>query len=214
MRSTAPEPRQTMSFRSTLLTFAALLALASCSDSTGPGYRLPEPDPSRDPADLRMGQVLYRCETWILPQPEADRVVVDVFFGRRGPEDPGDRPLAEHLETIRDVGGEPLASFNFPAVRAWMPPEAIPELHAAWPVSSIHTVPDERRYDWRATVVYDEPISDADKARIATLGGRVIDHLENLNFLRVELPNASFPELRESPNVVMVEASGQVCEIE
>ena len=74
--------------------------------------------------------------------------------------------------------------------------------------------PYERCYDWRATVVYDEPISDADKARIATLGGRVIDHLENLNFLRVELPNASFPELRESPNVVMVEASGQVCEIE
>ena len=201
-------------FRRTLLSLAALASFAACSDSTGPGYRLPEPDPSRDPANLRMGQVLYRCEQWILPQPDEERVVVDVFFGRRGPEDPGDRPLGEHLETIRDAGGEPLASFNFPAVRAWLPPEAIPAIHAAWPVSSVHTVPDERRYDWRATVVYDAEISDADVALITTLGGRVIDELENLNMLRVELPNASFPVLRDSPNVLIVEASGQVCDAE
>ena len=208
-----PSQVSMMNHRRVLLSLAAGVALAACSDSTAPGYRLPAPDTSLDSTRIRIGQVLYRCEEWIQPQPEGS-VVVDIFFGRRGPEDPGDRPLAEHLETIRDEGGEPLVSFNFPAVRAYLPASAIPAVHAAWPGSSIHLVPDERRYDWRGTVVLDGPIEDADEARIAAVGGRVIDRLENLNMIRAELPNSAFPKLRAEPGVLLVEASGQVCGVD
>ena len=198
-------------FRISFYRLAVLAALTACSDPNAPPYRLPDPDPSLDPASIRIGLVLYRCDEWIQPKPAAERVVVDVFFGRRTDQDPADRPLPEHLGLIRAEGGSPLFSFNFPAVRALVPTSSIPSLHDRWPFLSVHTVPDERRYDWRATSAYDQPISEPDLERISVLGGRVLEHLEALNMLVIQLPNSSFPALRSSTNVLFAEASGQFC---
>jgi hypothetical protein len=189
---------------------AALTVLSACSESTAP-YRLPDPDPSLDPAAIRIGYVLYRCGEWKQPQPADSYVVADVFFGRRTEQEPDDRPLPQHRDAIRAEEGYVLASFNFPAVRAYLRTSRIPALYDRWPGLSVHLVPDERRYDWRATVAYDQPISDADLQRLTNLGGRVRQHFTALNMLDVELPNASFPALRASANVLFVEAAGQVC---
>jgi hypothetical protein len=192
------------------LYLAALTVLGACSESTAP-YRLPEPDPSLDPAAIRIGFVLYRCGEWKQTPPADPYVVGDVFFGRRTEQDPDDRPLPQYVDAIRAEGGYSLASFNFPAVRAYLRASRIPSLYDRWPGLSVHMVPDERRYDWRATVGYDQPISDADRQRVTDLGGRVTQHFAALNMLVVELPNASFPALRASTNVLFVEAAGQVC---
>lgn len=190
-----------------------LVALIACSESSAPTtYQLPPPDQSLDPAAIRIGGVYYRCDQWILQSPAEGNVVADVFFGRRTAGDPADHPLDEHLAVIRAVGGTSLFSFKFPAVRAWLPARSIPEVYDRWPGASIHTVPDEHRYDWLATALYDQPISEADLQRVSELGGRVVEHMEALNMLAIELPNASFPALRSSANVRFVEAAGQVCD--
>lgn len=175
-------------------------------------YQLPPPDQSLDTAAIRIGGVYYRCGEWVLERPAEEYVVVDVFFGRRTAESPADHPLDEQLAVIRAVGGTALFSFNFPAVRAWLPTRAIPEVYDRWPGTSVHAVPDERRYDWTATALYDQPISEADLQRVNELGGRVVQHMEALNMLAIALPNASFPALRSLANVRFVEAAGQVCD--
>jgi hypothetical protein len=192
------------------LAFAALSILAGCSDSTAP-YQLPPADSSLDPNALTVGQVLHRCGTWVSAAPTSDYAVVDVFFGRRDEHDPPDGPVAAHTDFIRSIGGWSLALFNFPAIRAYLPTSAIPLVNQSWPVSSIHSVADERRYDWRATVAYDRPIASSDSATVAALGGRVMRQFANLNMLDIVLPNASFPALRHSPGVKLVEATGQPC---
>ena len=194
---------------------AFLAAMIACSEPSAPtSYQLLPPDQSLDPAAIQIGYVYYRCGRWTQPQPAEENVLVDVFFGRRSAEDPADRPLDEHIDVIRAVGGTPLFSFNFPAVRAWVPTREIPALYDRWLGASVHTVPDERRYDWMATAIYDQPISEADMQRVSALGGRIVRHLDALNMLWIELPNASFPALRSSANVTFVEAAGQVCETE
>ena len=191
---------------------AFLVALIGCSELSAPPLpQLPPPDQSLDPADLRIGSVAYACGRWAPPQSVEKNVLVDVFFGRRSPEDPADRPLDEQLDVIRAVGGTPLFSFNFPAVRVWVPTREIPALYDRWPGMSIHTVPDERRYDWQATVIYDQPISEVDIQRVSALGGRILQQLSATNMLTIELPNASFPVLRSSANVTFVEAAGLAC---
>ena len=191
---------------------AFLTALIACSELSAPlPYQLQPPDRSLDPAAIRIGDVYYGCDRWALPQPAEKNVVVDVFFGRRSAQDPADRPLDEQLDVIRAVGGTPLFSFNFPAVRAWVPTREIPTLYDRWPGMSVHTVPDERRYDWQATVIYDQPISEADVQQVSALGGRILEQLGATNMLAIELPNASFPALRSSANVTFVEAAGLGC---
>jgi hypothetical protein len=196
-----------------LLALAAALVGAACRSVTdAEPYVLPPPDASLDPAALREGRVLYRCGGWLRnARPAGERVVVDVFFGRRGPEDPPDRPLPAHLARVRAAGGQVLHEFSFPAVRAYVPVAGVPSLTGGGFDPAVHEVPDPRRYDWRATAVYRAPLTAADRERVRTLGGRVDSVLADLNFLVVTLPDRSYPTLRAESNVDAVEAAAQYC---
>lgn len=188
-------------------------SLSACREVASPEpHVLPPADATLDPAALREGRVLYRCGTW-LPnaQPAAERVLVDVFFGRRGPEDPPDRPLQSHLARVRAAGGQVLHEFSFPAVRAYLPVRGVPALTGGGFDPSVHEIPDPRRYDWRATAAYRAPLSAADQERVRALGGRVDSVLTNLNMLVVTLPDRSYPALRADANVQLVEAAGRTC---
>jgi hypothetical protein len=196
--------------------FGGPLGGAACRGVTesAPPYELPAPDPSLDPAALREGRVLYRCGGWLRnAQPAAERVLVDVFFGRRGPEDPPDRPLPAHLARVRAAGGQVLHEFHFPAVRAYVPVAGVPRLTGGSFDPSVHEVPDPRRYDWRATAVYRARLAAADQERVRALGGRVDSVLATLNFLVVTLPDRSYPVLRADANVELVEAASPLCPV-
>lgn len=89
-------------------------------------YELPPPDESLDPAALRVGEVLYACNGWAPgEQPDSAQILVDLFFGRRGPQDPTDRPRSESLDAARAVGGRIVFVFAFPAARVRIAPEAL-----------------------------------------------------------------------------------------
>jgi hypothetical protein len=195
---------------------AVSLGGAACRGVTesAPPYELPTPDASLDPAALREGRVLYRCGGWLRnAQPAAERVLVDVLFGRRGPEDPPDRPLPAHLARVRAAGGRVLHEFQFPAVRAYLPTRNVRALTGGGFDPSVHEVADPRRYDWRATAGYRARLAAADEDRVRVLGGRVERALGNLNMLVVTLPDRSYPALRAGANVEFVEASGQTCPV-
>lgn len=151
--------------------------LTGCEDSTSPeeACGLPPPDTTLDPGALRVGAVVFACGRWIKKpwerwsiKPWEPQAIVDIFFGRRGPEDPPDRPLAEHLLSITNGGGTVCHQFNFPAVRARINVDRVRKLR----VSSVHEVPDLRRYDWNVIVGYRRPLQDADSVQFVDLWGR------------------------------------------
>lgn len=188
--------------------------LAGCRNSSGPedGCELPPPDASLDPAALRIGAAIFACGRWGEGgKPSEAEVTVDIFFGRRGPEAPPDRPVAEHLSSITDRGGTVCHEFNFPAARARMDKDRIPELDADWPDASVHEVPDLRRYDWIVIVGYRRPLEEADSVRFVALGGRVEYRLEFIDAIAGPLPDRSIPELRSLEDVEYVEAAGLLC---
>jgi hypothetical protein len=198
--------------RLTLLTMAAcaaLLAAGACAP-TGPlpgEYALPPPDTSLDPARLRVGEPLFACGRWATPYPSDARLVVDVFFGRRSPADPDDRPSQESLRDVTDRGGEILVVFPFPAARVWIATDSIPGLHANY----VATVPDPARYDWAVSVGLSHALTAADSARFVELGGRVRYLWPLMPALAGDLPSRSVPALRATAGVTWVEASGLGC---
>lgn len=188
------------------------LACHSPVSVTPDTYELPPPDLSVDPASLRPGAPVYRCGRWVgLAPPRSRRMLLDVHFGRRGPEDPIDRPLEEHLRAIESVGGKALFSFAFPAVRARIDAGRVPALLAHWPFISVYDVPDARRYDWLVSIGYSMPLQPSDSSLIVALGGSVVLRIDRFNFLGAYVPNASIAQLRTNARVSYVESSGEVC---
>lgn len=184
--------------------------LAGCEDSTSPeeACGLPPPDTTLDPSALRVGAVIFACGRWVeSKKPSEPQAIVDIFFGRRGPEDPPDRPLAEHLFSITNRGGTVCHQFNFPAVRARIDVDRVPELGA----NEVYEVPDLRRYDWNVTVGYRRPLQDADSVQFVDLGGEVRSRSDFINALSGALPDRSIPVLRNMEAVEYVEAQGVYC---
>lgn len=203
--------------RFTMLSIAAcatLVAAGACGSNdatrTAPDlsdYVLPPPDTSLDPARLQVGEPLFVCRRWSPSRPSDARLLVDVFFGRRSPEDPDDRPLQESLQDVVDRGGEILFVFPFPAARVWIVTDSIPRLRANY----VATVPDASRYDWEVGVGLSHPLTAADSARFVELGGRVKYLWPLLRGLAGSLPSRSVPTLRATLGVTYVEASGYGC---
>jgi hypothetical protein len=196
-----------------MATCVALVAAGGCGSSdparTAPrlGDRvLPPPDTSLDPARLRMGQPLFACGRWATPRPSDERLLVDVFFGRRSPADRDDRPRQESLQGVADRGGEILFVFPFPAARVWIATDSIPGLPG-----SVWTVPDPTRYDWPVSVGLSHPLTAADSARFVELGGRVRYLWPLMPALAGDLPSRSLAKLRATSGVTYVEASGLGC---
>jgi hypothetical protein len=197
-----------------MATCAALVAAAACGSSdfarTAPqlgDYELPPPDASLDPARLRVGQPLFACGRWATPRPADERLLVDVFFARRSAADPDDRPRPESLQDVADRGGEILFVFPFPAARVWIATDSIPGLLANY----VATVPDPTRYDWPVSVGLSHPLTAADSARFAELGGRVRYLWPLMPALAGDLPSRSVSKLRATSGVTYVEASGLGC---
>jgi hypothetical protein len=186
----------------------------ACSDTAGPAgdYVLPPPNSSLDPAALRVGEVLYACGNWAAGgRPAAQRVLVDLFFGRRTDGDPLDQPLLASLDAVRARGARILFGFAFPGVRAWLDTREIPALVDGGIVNHARAVPDARRYDWQATVGYRRPLTAFDSATFVALGGQITYVFQGMPAISGELPNSSIAVFRQMPDVLYVEAEGVLC---
>jgi hypothetical protein len=190
--------------RRSIVACAALLAAGAC----GPDYELPPPDPSLDPAHLRVGTPLYDCSGWLSARPTDARVLVDVFFGRRSAADPADQPRQESLRSVTDLGGEVLFEFPFPAARVWIETGNVPALVDRNIASYVATVPDPTRYDWDIGVAFSHDLTQADSVRFVELGGRVMHVLIYIRALEGYLPSRSVPTFRATEGVAYVEARG------
>jgi hypothetical protein len=193
---------------------ALVFVAVACSDTVGPAdeYVLPPPNSSLDPAALRLGEVLYACGRWGAGgRPAAERVLVDLFFGRRSADDPPDQPLPASLDAVRARGARILFGFAFPAVRVRIDTREIPPLVDSGIVNHARTVPDARRYDWQATVGYRRPLTASDSATFLALGGRVTYVFRVMPAISGELPNSSIAVFRQMPDVEYAEAAGVGC---
>ncbi len=199
--------------RRQLLVFAFVAAAAACTDQApvADDYRLPPADPSRDPNHLRVGSLLYACGGWSgLGRPDSARVLVDVMFYRRGPDDPEDRPRDSSVQAAVAAGLRPLFTFQFPMVRGRIDTERIPALYATGEVNAIYTVPDPSRYDLGVDVGYNHALSSQDSLVFVSLGGRVGAMWSFINALAGDFPNASAIPLR-AMDVRWLEAGGVAC---
>lgn len=184
--------RRNTSVVSLLLEALLVLLLTGCDALSIDEYDLPLPDESLDPAALRVGESLYACGRWSAGQaPDSALILVDLFFGRRGPDDPMDRPRAQSLDAVRRRGGRVLFEFAFPAARVRIAPDELPVLYAANAFNVARTVPDPRRYDWSIGVGFRRPITAQDSLDYVASGGRVIYMFHFIEAISGDLPNRS-----------------------
>ena len=160
-----------------------------------------------------VGPLLYACGRWREDyDPPKGRMIVDLFFGRSGPEAPPDCPLADQVEMVERHGGEILHVFNFPAVRVDIRSSRIPDLYSSGLINLVgRGVPYRDRYDWPVLVWYEEYPTAYEYQRFEDLGGRITKVLPHFPSLAGDLPDASFPLLRADSGVESVEASGIYC---
>jgi hypothetical protein len=197
-----------------VLTLLPLLLAAACTDSLLPGpdrYELPAPDSSLDPGSLVIGEVIAACSGNPEHRASSERVLVDIFFGRRSESDPADRPLPEHIRAVTSRGGKVLHHFNVPAVRARIDLNQIPDLVEREFFAHVRAVPDPRRFDLPVFVGYAHGVQSSDLATITQLGGRVTREFRSFDAIAAELPDRSLPVLRAVAGVRYVEYSGVGC---
>jgi hypothetical protein len=192
-----------------------LATILGCGDLSSPpdSFVLPPENLSLDTAALRIGHVLYACHRWSSDfRPKEGPVVADLHFGRRGPDDPMDRPREESLDSVRARGGEILLVFAFPAARVRMTPAALATMVDDHLADHVRSVPDLARYDWNVTVFLRQQVSAQDwLTSFPALGGRVTHWYFGLNMFSGDLPNRSIPLLRGRPEVESVGADGLAC---
>jgi len=186
---------------------------SSCSTPLGPTEAIPPPVLGLD--SVVVGAVLFGCSEWQQDKPPASqRLIVDVFFGRAGPNSPPDRPLNDDLAEVESLGGEILHVFHFPAARVNISSRSIPDLETRVGMNHARTVPYSDRFDWKVMVGYSSEPSEEDLARFRDLGGELIYVFTFTPMISGILPDQSFPVLRADPRVSFVEAGGIYCRMD
>lgn len=200
----------------------ALVATVGCTEfgivaPTG-DFELPEPDLSLDPERLTIGEYIAtpcafgKGGDGLADLRDRDEwALVDIFFGRASPDASSEGPSASELSEVESHGGQPLHSFNVPAVRARIILSKIPDLvrNGFW--ITVRDVPDASRYDLDLMVGFSGPITEADLDLVTDLGGRVNLRLDASDMLSIYLPDRMVPELRNRSNVTFVEVNGVTC---
>lgn len=186
----------------------AVVAFVGCD----PPFAPPMPPPG-DPAQFELGPALYACDRWSPGTPGAPHRwgLFDLHFGRRGLDDPNDRPLPEHLAEIRQHNGRVLHEFNVPRVRAILQVGAVPELSAGVVVA----VTDADRLSVDVSVQWDFAATDAQLEYIRTLGGVIENdypaYLYGASRISATVPDSAIPLIRALDGVSYVEAHGIGC---
>jgi hypothetical protein len=190
------------------------LSVLSCKNPVGIPEGIPDAEipPILGIDSVVVGQPVFFCSRWVEGfDPPSGRMIVDLYFGRAGPEVPPDRPLHEQITAVEHHGGRILHRFQFPAVRADIPASRIPELYQSGSLNLARAVPYSDRFDWPVMVGYIDPPGDAELARFADLGGRLTHVFETFPAIAGDLPDAAFPALRADGGVGYVEADGSLC---
>jgi hypothetical protein len=177
-------------------------------------YDLPPPDQSLDPAHLVTPAIAYGCGNWKPGlKPVTEEFLADVAFTYAYALS----PPAKTLQWIHEVGGTPLYSFHFSAVRVWMPTASVEQLYELavndGSTMSLHVVTSPARYDWEVLVKFKDshPVSPALRSLISTLGGRIEEEYLAINVLLVTIPDRSLISLRADSRVEYAEANLRFC---
>ena len=187
-----------MRFRLEQLALLFAVTLFSCSAAT---------DPHEDPRP-EVSAARFACWTWYPERPPVERALMDIYFGRRTPEDPTDRPSDESLATIVELGGTVVHSFNVPMARAILAVDAVPDLSANYVV----TVTDEKIFNLRASIGIDTPLSAEERAFLEGLGVFAIE--EYKLFVVAVVPDGAIPAIREQLDADYVSPDGIACPAE
>lgn len=194
-----------------ILAFSLCLAFFLGCDSdfpSAPDLQDPILPPVLGKDSVVIGDILFACNRWSAgTSPTQDQLIVDVFFGRLGPSDPDDRPLEGQLDQIHSLGGQVLHQFNFPAVRAILPTQNIPDL----PANHVREVPFGDRFDWSVTVGLRRFLEPEDTLLFRSLGGEPGHVFSWKTMFLGRLPDSGISALRTYPQVAWVEASGIGC---
>ncbi len=194
-------PRSKMTF---VVALVAVAALASCGD------QVPMSPPGADPNDLRIGAPLYVCGQWT-PDWSAippDILTADVHFR---PDTSLQGPTDGEVALLTDRGATVVHRYHFPAVRVEMSSARLKAMLDSVYVNAVMSVPDPARFDWTFTIMLQKPVTIADTAYIARLGGLVRGIFHSMPGMVVDLPDASLPYLRSWPGVRYIDNSTFGC---
>lgn len=180
-----------------MLTVPFVVAVAvSCDSGTEPGL---------DPHDFTVEATTYACGGWGPVVPSREVALLDIYFGRRTLEDPGDRPREESLAQVEALGGTVVHTFHLPMARAIMSVDSVPALSANF----VNGVPDADDFRVEVLVLISTPLSEGERAFFESVGAT--DLHEYSFFISALAPDASIPAIREHPGVGYVEGNGIDC---
>jgi len=195
------------------------------------------PDSALDPALVEVGDFIAISSCLIgapyLPEPLASggRALVDIvfIFAPRTLEDsPAPVTESERDGLVESLGGRIVHRFHLPSVRAEIDLERLLELVTRGRGEldreiMVREVPNPERFDVAVSLFFTRPITDADRAWIASLGGyihpRPIIHTRTSSGLgtlerrgmRVDLPDRSVPALLDARVVQEVNQVAVTC---
>jgi len=197
------------------------MAAYGCGDVSAPfdDFEPPEPDLSLDPDRLSVGEYIATpCAFGVHGDGLAhlldkqEWALVDVYFGRESEAGPWDSPTRDDIDLVTSSGGRVLFEFNIPAVRSRILLSRIPDLVRNGYWVTARDVPNATRYDVpELGVGFSRALQDSDVELYESLGGRVEHRLGLINALSGVLPNQSIPVLRDTPDVVYVQAGSVAC---
>jgi hypothetical protein len=150
--------------------------LPACGSLTSADYEPPTAVPSRDPAALREGRIVFACGGWQSEKPLRDsKILVDAIFLRSTADGPFDRTTWLDRVLALRYGAQIVYTFNSNAAGVWIAPKDVPRFSAIAP--QILSVPDPRRYDWLVTVFSNQGIDTHLTIRFALCASGGASHI-------------------------------------
>lgn len=175
-----------------------LATLASCTHAVSTSHRDPT---EREPLQ-------YWCG-WSPRPPQRERLLVDLRL-RSGHENR--RPTAADVHAVERRGGQVRHQFQVAMLRAVLDTAAVRNLIEGPDGIAEHAtaVVDPTRYDVRAQVFFNRPITTEDEQALRLAGGRLLVRAPS-QALDVVLPDSAIPHVAQLPSVRIVRAVGYGC---
>jgi hypothetical protein len=191
--------------KTAVLGIAAATLIAACSESLV--------DPIV-PAQVKVGHYVFACGTWIENgKPSTPNALFDLGIKPLISADEwGEKPSAERLTEISNVGGEITHVFPVSRARVRIPVDSISVLYKKGTIADVWSIPDSLAFGLSVMAIANRRLSPASLRYIENnLGAAINSILFDTSMLSLNIADSRIPELRGFAGIFYVEPVIRLC---